>query len=108
MSETESGFQDAVIDLAKWCGWELRYHTHDSRRSDAGFPDLVMLKPPRIIVAELKTDKGRVSKTQQAWLDGWRACVPLCAALQVFVWRPADWPEIERQLKSRWPLVKHG
>ena len=38
-------FMPAVVELAKRFGW-LLYHTHNSRRSASGFPDLVMVRPP--------------------------------------------------------------
>ena len=39
----ESDFQRAVIEMARLHGW-LVYHTHDSRRSAPGFPDLVLVQ----------------------------------------------------------------
>ena len=44
---TESQFQSAVIELAKLNGYRLIYHTHDSRRSVPGFPDLVLVSEHR-------------------------------------------------------------
>ena len=40
---TEAQFQEAVVQLARLTGW-LVYHTFDSRRSQAGYPDLTLLK----------------------------------------------------------------
>ena len=37
-------FQPDVIKLAKLCGFRRPYHVHDSRRSEAGFPDLILIK----------------------------------------------------------------
>ena len=91
---TERGFQATVIALAKLYKW-LVYHTHDSRRSQAGFPDLVLVKSPRIIYAELKTSRGKVRPEQVAWLEALRAC-----GCDARLWRPEDWPEIERTLKG--------
>jgi hypothetical protein len=50
---TEKQLQGAVVELAKRLGY-LVYHTFDSRRSNPGWPDLVLCKPPRLIFAELK------------------------------------------------------
>lgn len=82
---SESVFQSKVIAMAKRLGWE-HYHTHDSRRSVAGFPDLVLVQPQKgwIIYRELKTEKGRVSKDQWHWLGMLRAC-----GQDVDVWRPS-------------------
>ncbi len=88
----EGEFQDAVIAYAESRGW-LCYHTFDSRRSVSGFPDLVMLRGHRQVIAELKHGDNRVTPEQDAWL---RAFVDTGA--QVYEWRERDWPEIERVL----------
>lgn len=85
MSERE--FQGIVMEVALLHGYELAYHTHDSRRSAPGFPDLVLVsqKRGRVLFRELKTDKGRVSPAQRVWIDGLTA-----AGADAGVWRPAD------------------
>jgi hypothetical protein len=88
----EGELQDAVLAFAHLHGW-LCYHTFDSRRSVPGFPDLILLRGHRQVVAELKSHKGRVSEEQDKWL---RAFVD--AGCQVYEWRPDDWAEIERVL----------
>lgn len=72
----------------------LRYHTLRSKGSDAGFPDLVLLRPPRMIVAELKTDRGNVTEAQTMWLDAFSRC-----GAEVYVWRPRDRDEMEARLR---------
>lgn len=85
MSERE--FQGIVLEIAQLHGFELAYHTHDSRRSAPGFPDLVLVssKRGRLLFRELKTDVGRVSKDQLKWLAGLTA-----GGADAGVWRPAD------------------
>lgn len=96
MAETEKQFEAAVVEYAKLTGW-LVYHTRDSRGSVAGFPDLMMVRGDRLVVAELKTEKGRVSPAQQQWLD---ALALTChRALGVYLWRPSDWSSIELLLR---------
>lgn len=90
---SEKQFQQQVVDLAKLSGWKT-YHTHDSRRSNPGFPDLVLVRRGRMVFAELKSRKGRVSAEQQAWLDDLRAC----PNAEVFLWRPEDLRDIARVL----------
>jgi hypothetical protein len=90
---SEKEFMQNVLDLASVTGW-MRYHTHDSRRSHAGFPDLVLVRPPRLVVAELKVGKNKTTRSQDAWL----AALMGCPQVEVFVWRPTDWPEIARTL----------
>lgn len=84
---TEKAYQQRIIDLAKVCGW-LHYHPFDSRRSVAGFPDLVLVHPRRKIIQyyEVKTDTGKVSEAQRAWI----AALNLAGA-QACVVRPAEW-----------------
>lgn len=86
----------AVRQLARALHWRT-YHTRDSRRSDEGFLDLVMVRLPRLIFAELKVGKGRPTAAQQGWLDALAGCPPV----EVFCWYPKDWPEIEACLKRR-------
>ena len=64
---TEAELQNAVIDLCKLLNIAY-YHTYNSRRSVAGFPDLVLVKD-RIIFVELKSEKGRLSPSQRQWRD---------------------------------------
>ena len=64
---TESQMLAAVRDAAKLGGW-LTYHTYDSRRSEPGFPDLVLVRPPVILFLELKGPKGRISDAQRRWV----------------------------------------
>lgn len=80
----EDTLQTRVEQIARELGW-LRYHTYDSRRSAAGFPDLVMVRRGRIVWRELKSMKGRVSSDQRKWLDALEK-----ANADVGIWRPID------------------
>ena len=83
-SQSEAKYQEAIVDLARGLGWE-DYHTHDSRKSRPGFPDLMLLRPPRQVVAELKSRKGVVTPAQQRWLNlFW-----LCGA-ETYLWRVGE------------------
>jgi hypothetical protein len=82
-----------VVRYARLMGWSA-YHTYDSRRSAAGFPDLVLVRRPRVVWAELKSERGRLTDDQRAWIEELRAC-----GQAVFVWRPSNWEEIERALR---------
>jgi hypothetical protein len=90
----EAQFQRQVTDLATLLGWSW-YHTHDSRRSPAGFPDLVLWRD-RVVFAELKTDKGRTSVAQMNTCDGLTI-----AGAEVHVWRPRDFPDVKAVLERR-------
>jgi hypothetical protein len=103
---TEKAFLASIVELARLTGW-MTFHVSDSRRQVAsgrfvgdvmarGFPDLVLCHPKRgqLLVRELKVGRNRLSPEQQAWLDGLRDC-----DVDAGVWRPEDWPRIERVLK---------
>lgn len=89
---TEKQFMSQVIQLAKLLGW-LVYHTHDSRRSMAGFPDLLMLKGSSLIAAELKVGSNEPTAEQRAWLIAFAS-----AGADAFIWKPSEWEEIEAAL----------
>ena len=95
MTEEELG--ESVRDACNKLGL-LCYHTRDSRRSQAGFPDLVIAgghNPApelwlggwaNVLFAELKTEGGKVRPSQEQWLR-----VLVGAGCNVHVWRPSDW-----------------
>lgn len=101
---SEADFQASVIQFARLHRWRVA-HFHDSRRQvggrmvgdadAAGFPDLVLVRGVRLLVVELKSERGRVKPEQQEWLDALRAT----GVVMVAVWRPSHWPEIERTLR---------
>ncbi len=90
---SEKEFQQTVLGLANVCGW-LAYHVFDSRRSQAGFPDLVMLRAGRLVVAELKSEKGKPTPEQEQWLDAFEAT----GFAEVKLWRPSMWRDVEETL----------
>lgn len=92
---SEKDFQQRIIDRAEALGW-LVYHTHDSRHSAAGFPDLVLCRKGRVVFAEIKTLEGTLSKAQAEWHV---ALMPdVHRNHEVYVWRPSDLAEIEDRL----------
>lgn len=95
---SERQLQDQIIDLAERMGWKY-YHVYDSRKSVAGFPDLVLVHPKqrRVLWRELKSETGTTTAEQKVWL----------ATLEVVgedvgLWRPRDWfaGTIEKELRS--------
>ncbi len=91
--QTEASFQATILSLAKQFGWRA-YHTHNSKRSPAGFPDLVLVRRPRVIFAELKTETGVLSVAQKAWLADLAGCT-----VESGVWRPSDLEYIVGKLR---------
>ncbi len=83
---TERELLDAVREACRWSAL-LVYHTHDSRRSEPGFPDLVVVGPHGVIFRELKAFSGRLTADQRRWLDRLTE-----AGADADVWRPDAWP----------------
>ena len=91
---SEREFMQMVIDYARLHGF-LAYHTYDSRRSEPGFPDLVLVRGDRVIVAELKAMKGGLRPGQVEWLEAFADT----GKVEAFLWLPSSWDEIEEVLK---------
>lgn len=88
---SESEFQAQVVQLFRLRGW-LVYHTHDSRRSTPGYPDLTLVsKSGHVVFAELKTERNKPTGTQLMWLDRLRK-----GGAEAYLWRPDMWADIER------------
>lgn len=103
---TEAQFSSLVADVARLAGWK-RYHTFNSRRSSFGFPDLVLIRSPRLIFAELKTEVGKTTEHQDEWLDALRALQgPTKGLVQTYVWRPRDYDDITEILTGRRPVKR--
>lgn len=103
----EDEFQATVIDYAMLRGWMV-HHQRPARTKDgwksaiighAGWPDLVLARERggvgRLVIAELKKKGAYPSPKQRLWL-GVLERVP---GIEVFVWRPADWPQIQVVLR---------
>ena len=91
--KNEKAFTASVKKAAKQFGW-LPYHTFNSKRSDPGFPDLVLVRGSELIFAELKMPKGRISEHQRNW-----AAKLTEAGQRIYLWRPADWDNILEVLR---------
>ena len=67
-----------VVDVARLSGWRVA-HFRAARTAQGwrtpvtadgdGWPDLVLVRPPRLIFAELKSETGKVKPHQSKWLD---------------------------------------
>jgi hypothetical protein len=91
----EDQFQAEVVERAQAYHWWW-FHDNDSRRNNGGLPDLILVRPPRLIFAELKREQGKVRRAQRRLLELlWR--VP---GVETYVWRPSDLlsGEIDRRL----------
>ena len=99
---TEAEMQNQLQAEAKKAGW-LYYHTYDSRKSKEGFPDVVLVKPPRLLFVELKGPRGKATAEQKYWIDQLRRVSGVHASfvwpsgfsdLLEGLWKPDEW----------WPL----
>ncbi len=118
---TEAEFQRQVTDLAELLGWEWAHfrpaltakgwRTPVSGPLGKGWPDLVLVHAAkkRLIFAELKSEKGRLTWDQArvhetlTTLDwhhwktegiGW-----VLPRLELHTWRPTDFDEIQMALR---------
>lgn len=80
----EAELQEQVRQIALASDW-IFYHTWNSRKSSPGFPDCVMLRGDRMVVAELKREGKKPTPAQQEWLSAFREVTD-----EVYIWRPSD------------------
>ena len=106
----EKDFQKAVIDLAQLLNYKCAhfravkitrkdgsvYHATPVAADGEGWPDLVMVGNGRVIYAELKSEKGVVSKGQEDWLRGLED-----AGVECYTWRPSMWEELKGILERK-------
>ena len=94
----EAEFTARLIVWMRWAGW-LVYHTHDSRRSEPGFPDLILVRGRIVVALELKMPGCKPTPKQQAWLtalertgiEAWCACPDDHAEIAAALGLPPDW-----------------
>lgn len=94
----EKQIQSVIIDIARLLHWRV-YHTFDSRKSEAGFPDLVLVRDgDRVIYVEVKRSGQRPRPAQVEWLTALAS-----AGAEVYVWTEADYDEAASILSRRVP-----
>ena len=132
---SETAFLSQVADLLnlyqwRWChfrpAWTQRGYRTPLQGGDAdgfkgkGLPDIIAVRPPRLIFAELKDQYSKPSPEQEAWLEDLRECVrnismtpveiagtkiitgqvgAIIPSLEVYLWRPSQFDEILEILK---------
>lgn len=64
-------------------GW-LWYHTYDSRRSGAGFPDIFAIRKGKALAIELKSQRGQLTDEQWRWFIAFDV-----AGIDCHLWRPS-------------------
>ncbi len=99
---SERYLQNAIVDAAHLYGY-LVFHTRPAisqkgwrtpvQYDGKGFVDLVLVGQERIIFAEIKAAKGKLSREQEQWLEGLGKVAAVTDRVRVCVWTPADWPD---------------
>lgn len=90
---TEADLLECVLDAAARFGW-LCVHFRPARvtrngretyetayQGDKGFLDVCLARGGVVLLAELKSENGKVTEEQQEWLE----------ASGGYLWRPSDW-----------------
>lgn len=92
----EEAFRQQVRGIARSFGW-MMYHTYDSRRSDPGFPDEVMVHPKRlrVLFVEFKNETGKLTQPQWEWLNAL-----VLSGQEAAVWRPQQMDKIAKVLDA--------
>jgi hypothetical protein len=104
----EQSFQAAVVEVARLAGWRAA-HFRAARTAHGwkvpvtadgqGWPDLVLLRPPRLAFVELKREGGKATVSQLEWLD----VLPLLPQVETYLWRPSDGNELVETLAGTRP-----
>jgi hypothetical protein len=92
---SEKAFSQQVVNRAKALGWRV-YRTWRSDHSPAGFPDLILCKPPRLLAVELKVKRNQLSEQQVAWLTD----LALCRTVETLAAWPADYDALCKLLEA--------
>lgn len=98
MTISEREWQGRVTDLAAVLGWRWAHFRpaktakgwRTAMEGSPGFPDLVLVRPPRLVLAELKAQRNKPSADQEAWLEAFGQ-VP---GIEAYVWHPRDWDAV--------------
>ncbi len=97
---SEDDFKSRVMATARVYGWMCCHYrpARDARgwvtplEGDAGCPDLILARGGVVLLAELKSHKGKARADQLSWL--------LAAGSQGRLWRPGDWPAVLAELSA--------
>lgn len=103
---TEAELQRGVIETAHALGYLVAHfrpaQTAQGWRTPVegdgkGFPDLVVAGRGRLIFAELKGERGRLSPEQSIWLAELGR-----AGAETGIWTPREWSSGEVEAALRW------
>lgn len=75
-------FRPAINARGKWL---------TAQSGHKGFPDVCAVRGNRLVFIEAKREGGYPTPEQREWIADLNE-----AGAEAYVWRPRDWPEIER------------
>jgi hypothetical protein len=101
---SEDDVDREVRRLAHVYQWRY-YHSFLSIRSTKGFPDLCLVRPPRVVFAELKRQGGKLTERRLVhdkrgyprWIEGqedWLRALARCPGVETYVWMPDSLGEV--------------
>ena len=94
---TEAQVQAAVRGYAEILGWTV-FLTWKSLHSPKGELDLRLIKPPRVVFIECKTEKGKLTPEQKRTWNLLRQC----PGVEVYVVRPSTLELMRDNLEHGW------
>lgn len=100
--QTEAEFQRVVTDYAELRGWDWmhigrtgKYVANGAKGTlGKGWPDLLLVRGRRMVIAELKAQKSDPVPEHQK-----RVLQRLSEAAETHIWRPSDLPFILEELR---------
>ena len=103
MTMLERDLATIVEHLLDLFGWTWKHDEPAVRQSGTwatafrgarGFPDYVAVRDGRLVFAEIKNERGRISSSQNDWLEQLRK-----TSAEVYLWRPDDVEQIKDVLR---------
>jgi len=101
---SETAFSTQVEDLFDRFGWKWMHIKPSIMQSGRwassmneggkGWLDYIALRPPRVVVAELKDASTKMTPEQEEWFRLWGEC-----GIEVYLWRPKHIEEIAEILQ---------
>lgn len=97
---SEADFQQRVLDWAQRRHWRVAHVRAAQVRNgrwatpvtgDPGFPDLVLARAGVVLLAELKSEDGKLRPGQEEWLDA--------VDTHGRLWKPSHWDTIMEELR---------
>lgn len=115
LDNSEEAFENKVLSAAVSYGWRVHaerksrvtFDRFGNKRTDTpikghrGYPDVTMVhRRHGIILAELKTEKGKLGEGQPEWIGDLALHDAPGSPVLVELWRPADWDAIVVALRD--------